>query len=794
MLTRLHFLVALVAVICGSLPGALGFSVVKFFQPQVNIPPIVMHPFVDGEITYRIERMFNKVPNKLCVSHLRAMFYGIRNDKYWAQSMLDASAKIPEGFFMFLLWNFGNYEQCLRVQNIRKGNSAFSGQHCFVRICLTSGTKCVNYFHETVEKFVPILKKMDNPYLEAKDVLSEVKGALNTTFLRMGVCVPSTCSAEDLEVLANVIISQGTKEIHANVMPFECHTTKAPEYELLDYIALTIYSLMVALIISSTVYDLTHKDSSSRNEMYIVFSAYTNLKKMLTSSENSEGTLQCIHGIRFLSILYVILGHVYYLTPLTPITNIMAVHHFTRAKISSLMVAGYFSVDTFLLLSGLLVGYVFLNLVAETKTMNFKVFYIHRLVRLTPSLAAVLLFDISIGSKLGDGPFWHTHYTNDCKTTWWKVLFYVRNYDITSTAKFAYGCSTDLYVVQNGAMTAQRYRDEILRHFIVPYAGAIGDGFLQVDDNARPHRAALVDNMLEAKCMGPTWYLSADTQLYFLSPLLLIPLWKNPRRGQQLLAVLVFFSWLIPFTYAYMGQYKIPLRPAIFLGGNNEGTKGSLYLYSGTQNRFGPWVIGLWLGLILHRLRREQIIVKMTKKQVIAMWTYVFLAGVACVMSLHPFSQLEREYSRFMDSFYYSTLHLLWASVIFLIIFGCETGYGGPINWFLSLRLWIPWSRLTYGIYLVHFTVLYIMDASARTPQEFTHPLLIRKAISGLFLSVIAAAFVSLMFESPITAVERILLRKVRGKGPKHLPKDLEIRNVRPNGFTPILPGGDMKN
>ena len=48
-------------------------------------------------------------------------------------------------------------------------------------------------------------------------------------------------------------------------------------------------------------------------------------------------------------------------------------------------------------------------------------------------------------------------------------------------------------------MTAQRYREEILRPLVVPYAGAIGDGFLLVDDNTRPHRAALLDNMLEAE-------------------------------------------------------------------------------------------------------------------------------------------------------------------------------------------------------------------------------------------------------------------------------------------------------
>ncbi|GFU69397.1 transposable element Tcb2 transposase [Trichonephila clavipes] len=43
------------------------------------------------------------------------------------------------------------------------------------------------------------------------------------------------------------------------------------------------------------------------------------------------------------------------------------------------------------------------------------------------------------------------------------------------------------------------YADEILRPHVIPYAGAIGDPFVFKDDNARPHRARPVENMLEAE-------------------------------------------------------------------------------------------------------------------------------------------------------------------------------------------------------------------------------------------------------------------------------------------------------
>ncbi|GFW14580.1 transposable element Tcb2 transposase [Trichonephila clavipes] len=61
------------------------------------------------------------------------------------------------------------------------------------------------------------------------------------------------------------------------------------------------------------------------------------------------------------------------------------------------------------------------------------------------------------------------------------------------------GGRMDLHIIRNGPLTGRRYADEILRPHVIPYAGAIGDSFVFQDDNAQPHRARLVENMLEAE-------------------------------------------------------------------------------------------------------------------------------------------------------------------------------------------------------------------------------------------------------------------------------------------------------
>ena len=48
---------------------------------------------------------------------------------------------------------------------------------------------------------------------------------------------------------------------------------------------------------------------------------------------------------------------------------------------------------------------------------------------------------------------------------------------------------TALHVLARGTLTAIRYRDEILRPIVRPYAGAVGPGFLLMNDNARPNVA-----------------------------------------------------------------------------------------------------------------------------------------------------------------------------------------------------------------------------------------------------------------------------------------------------------------
>ena len=48
-------------------------------------------------------------------------------------------------------------------------------------------------------------------------------------------------------------------------------------------------------------------------------------------------------------------------------------------------------------------------------------------------------------------------------------------------------------------MMALRYRDEVLESIVRLYAATVGPTFVLMDENARPHRAVIVDNYLESE-------------------------------------------------------------------------------------------------------------------------------------------------------------------------------------------------------------------------------------------------------------------------------------------------------
>ncbi|KAB5558818.1 hypothetical protein PHYPO_G00021570 [Pangasianodon hypophthalmus] len=72
---------------------------------------------------------------------------------------------------------------------------------------------------------------------------------------------------------------------------------------------------------------------------------------------------------------------------------------------------------------------------------------------------------------------------------------------------------TDLHMLASGTLIAVRYRDEILRATVRPYTGAVGPGFLLVQDSARPHVARVRWQFLDDEGIDATDWPSGSPEL-----------------------------------------------------------------------------------------------------------------------------------------------------------------------------------------------------------------------------------------------------------------------------------------
>ncbi|ESP02881.1 hypothetical protein LOTGIDRAFT_156833 [Lottia gigantea] len=178
-----------------------------------------------------------------------------------------------------------------------------------------------------------------------------------------------------------------------------------------------------------------HKlDSSFRakpveaNRFFMAFSIRANAKKILNASQ-PKGSLTCLNGIRVISMSWIIIGHI--LTTFnTTVENSTEALEFIETFSFQIMLNAPLAVDTFFILSGLLVCYLFVKEIDKTgkiKLQHMFMYYFHRIWRLTPLYALVLLFYTCLSQYLASGPFDDEHplYRENCRKYWWRNLLYI---------------------------------------------------------------------------------------------------------------------------------------------------------------------------------------------------------------------------------------------------------------------------------------------------------------------------------------------------------------------------------
>jgi hypothetical protein len=108
----------------------------------------------------------------------------------------------------------------------------------------------------------------------------------------------------------------------------------------------------------STIYDVnTQKiETGERNKLLLSFSMYTNGKRLLSLEQSrSTDTINCLNGIRAFSILSIIFLHSFFFRTFTPFRDDSVFNEWIKTKLASSVSAINIFVDSFFVMSGLLV-------------------------------------------------------------------------------------------------------------------------------------------------------------------------------------------------------------------------------------------------------------------------------------------------------------------------------------------------------------------------------------------------------------------------------------------------------
>ncbi|KAL5011613.1 hypothetical protein ScPMuIL_010164 [Solemya velum] len=674
--------------------------IVALFSPssgQGMGTPMVLQQ-LSGGMGNMMSRLLNQsgvAVSKQCETDFQMFRDALTAREYWALRMFDAASKVPSGIFDGNMNWIGSYEECLDAvpngQILANQTQPFKPQYCTVTI--------------------PVPASLFESFAMAN--------------FRIGVCIPNSCFDSDarsllvsgfvsIPMVGEAILNQ--TRWHPEKSPVVCQTDP-PGFDTKAKAAITVCVVLGCVLILGTGYDILKqhvlldatddrghkqrqegKHTASRprtlGKVFLSFSLYTNVPKFLNTNQGG-GTLSAVNGIRFFSMTWVIFGHVF--QNLFAARNAASVGMSVMRRASMEVVTNaFFSTDSFFLLSGLLVSYLSLKEMKKVSgakgwAIYYVYYYLHRFWRLTPVYGLLMLVYISMWPYTGDGPNWTptSPERDDCRESWWLGLLYVNNFFVKDPGQ----------------------------------------------------------------CMGWVWYLANDMQMYWASPIVIIPLFLSPVFG----GIWSFLSLLAVTIATGVISWKNNLATSMVIEGMQMRESAEYYdlYYVKPWCRMGPFIVGIITGYILHKTNCK---INIRWYWNTLGWLLAIGSGLTVLYGLH--GVVEGRYANSVEvaALYNALSRTIWAAAVCWVILSCATGHGGFINTFLSWKVFVPLARLTYCAYLVHPCIIAYFSARQRTTTYYTDIDMVCQYLGHMCMSLMAAFVLSMAFEAPMIGLERALV------------------------------------
>ncbi|GFX99286.1 nose resistant to fluoxetine protein 6 [Trichonephila clavipes] len=258
------------------------------------------------------------------------------------------------------------------------------------------------------------------------------------------------------------------------------------------------------------------------------------------------------------------------------------------------------------------------------------------------------------------------------------------------------------------------------------------------------------------QCFAPAWYVAIDMQFHLITPLFLISLFKWPRFGYCLVALSICASccYHCILTIKYSLFQNISCLPNYIDGELDSFIHGNLIYFETLHMKpfqnLCTYLIGLGWG---HYRRKREICNKRSNSMLILCCGWIgFVISIWICFDVLYFS----EESLLKHIVYNGFGGILFACSMGWLFHVCTAKQGGFIGHFLSLKIFLPLSRLSFSAYLIHFMVLlHYIFSSTKQEETFSLQSMFSLIFSVTFWTYIISFIASLLVEVPMSRVLR---------------------------------------
>ncbi|XP_022244612.1 O-acyltransferase like protein-like [Limulus polyphemus] len=232
-----------------------------------------------------------------------------------------------------------------------------------------------------------------------------------------------------------------------------------------------------------------------------------------------------------------------------------------------------------------------------------------------------------------------------------------------------------------------------------------------------------ISNFLKPEniCVPHGFYLACEMQFFLLSPVFIMTLYRKSIVGKLLLALGIFGSMV-----------TVGILTPLF---NQMPT----LLFSITEPNTLPmtWNYGKIVAFLG--------------------WTVAFTCNLAVVFGVYAWNRgyLPRLVT---GAVYACVSRFVWTLGLSWVVVACTNGYGGTINSLLSWKFYIPLSRVSYMVFLLHPAFIIFFSGHYRSTLYYSSCLVFYLFIAYTSVSYLGGFLCSLFYQTPFWSLERFFV------------------------------------